>query len=524
MITHRFRSAVRGVCAWLGLTLVLGCATASAQLPGLARYDLDDPPQGLFAEEWMEIRLGGQKMGYGQVTLRREADAIHARTFNRFLIARGPARVELSVEEITRETLAGQVLSFRHTFTMAGQPVISAGRVRDGVLEYELRQGDYILRDTVPYPQGALMSWGLIRQSYAHGFEPGKHYTLSIFSPDLSYKQGIPVHIEMGEWQQVTHRGKALRALPVTSRLQVSGTEIISESLVDEDGRTFRSVTEMMGLPVEFLLVSQEEALADFTPVEMLVSQLVEVNQRIPPAAREVRYILRHTSGRWPEGSLPPATAAQSVHLDIDDGSLIIDVQRMNPAALQPSSASRDLADDRFAEYLQPNLMIDSADEVVRALVIEAVGEDAAADWQTATALRRFVADYIEDKNLDVGFASASEVARNPQGDCTEHAVLLAAMGRAAGIPSRVAMGLWYLPWFEGREHVMGYHMWTQFYLAGHWLDVDAAGPADIANPTRIALGVSSLKDESLSTLGLGLMDQMGQLQVEVADIRLAAD
>ena len=66
----------------------------------------------------------------------------------------------------------------------------------------------------------------------------------------------------------------------------------------------------------------------------------------------------------------------------------------------------------------------------------------------------------MKKKNLSVGLATAKEVARTLAGDCTEHAVLAAALGRAAGIPTKVATGLVY---FQG---MLGYHMWTEFYAA----------------------------------------------------------
>ena len=56
--------------------------------------------------------------------------------------------------------------------------------------------------------------------------------------------------------------------------------------------------------------------------------------------------------------------------------------------------------------------------------------------------LETFVRGFISRKTLGVGYASALEVARDPQGDCTEHAVLLAALGRALGIATRVVDGL----------------------------------------------------------------------------------
>lgn len=61
-----------------------------------------------------------------------------------------------------------------------------------------------------------------------------------------------------------------------------------------------------------------------------------------------------------------------------------------------------------------------------------------------AEQLRQVVYNYIQKKNLSMGFASASQTVRSKEGDCTEHSVLLAALLRTSGIPSRVAVA-WYM-------------------------------------------------------------------------------
>ena len=53
---------------------------------------------------------------------------------------------------------------------------------------------------------------------------------------------------------------------------------------------------------------------------------------------------------------------------------------------------------------------------------------------------------YITKKDLNIGFASAEETAKSCEGDCTEHAVLCAALGRAAGLPTRCVVGFGYIP------------------------------------------------------------------------------
>jgi hypothetical protein len=163
------------------------------------------------------------------------------------------------------------------------------------------------------------------------------------------------------------------------------------------------------------------------------------------------------------------------------------------------------------------------ADLVGRAL------EGAPADIspnQKAEQLRAFVREFVQTKDLSVGFATASEVARTAQGDCTEHAVLLAGLLRAAGIPSRTVSGLIYVsdP-FVGQRDVFGYHMWTQAWLMpdGHavgeprWVDLDAtrAVPFDSAH---IALGVSAMDDTQLFNDLVKLAPMLGRVGIKVLE------
>ena len=62
-----------------------------------------------------------------------------------------------------------------------------------------------------------------------------------------------------------------------------------------------------------------------------------------------------------------------------------------------------------------------------------------------------------------------------PEGDCTEHAVLLAALGRARGIATRVVDGIAYVDAYAGGKHVFVPHAWVQAYVDGRWRSFDAA-------------------------------------------------
>ena len=101
--------------------------------------------------------------------------------------------------------------------------------------------------------------------------------------------------------------------------------------------------------------------------------------------------------------------------------------------------------------------------------------------------------------DLGIAVAPASEVVRNRRGTCVAYAVLLAALERAAGLPSRVVMG------FAYANGIWGGHAWTEAYLDGRWVALDAAlfspGAADAA---RLRFGASSGDDQLIKILAAG--------------------
>jgi len=63
---------------------------------------------------------------------------------------------------------------------------------------------------------------------------------------------------------------------------------------------------------------------------------------------------------------------------------------------------------------------------------------------------------------------SAREVLRVLRGDCNEHAVLLTALARAAGVPARMVAGAVY------QDGDFYYHAWSELWLGGRWVSADA--------------------------------------------------
>ncbi|NQV35956.1 MAG: transglutaminase domain-containing protein, partial [Phycisphaeraceae bacterium] len=130
--------------------------------------------------------------------------------------------------------------------------------------------------------------------------------------------------------------------------------------------------------------------------------------------------------------------------------------------------------DATLKKALEANSVLQCDDPNLVALAEKAVA-DASNAGAAAANIEQFVAEYIELKDLSVGYASAVEVMESRQGDCTEHAVLTAALCRAAGIPAEVVIGVAYVEQFMGTTQSFGGHAWTRAWVNGQWIGLDAA-------------------------------------------------
>lgn len=132
--------------------------------------------------------------------------------------------------------------------------------------------------------------------------------------------------------------------------------------------------------------------------------------------------------------------------------------------------------------------------------------------------LEHAVRRHIGHKSLRVGYASALEVIHLKEGDCTEHAVLLAALARAQGIPARVVTGLAYTQGYAGRSDVFVPHAWVMAWVGDRWRGYDAALPAFGSAHIGLSMGNGEPFDF------YGGLELMGRLRVSAIDPQRPGD
>ena len=488
-----------------------------------APIDPKNPPQGRFSDEWAEVYMAGGKVGYAHTTMNRDGDLITTGATFHMVLGRAEQPVKIGMTQHTSETLAGVPVTFGSEMDMSVMKSATKGTIKDGKVTIVTSQYGMDQTQTFDFPAGAMMTWGTNRESMLRGFKSGTKYTLLVYAPELRLDGSVNAVTTIGEWEELRLGAKVTKGQKVTVALESPVGSFEMASWVDADGVPIKAKVPIPGMgDIEMITTDQATALRDFVPQEFFTTSTIPAKRKIDrAAARRIKYRLTAKSAGIELGDLP-TTEMQSV-VGKNDKSVDLVVARVahvrkTPSPSQGEGRGEGQLDPSMAEYLEGNLMINTADPKLIELAKQAAGGEK-EPFALADKLRRFVTNYVENKSLNIGFATASEVARTKEGDCSEHGVLLAALGRLNGLPSRVVVGLAYVPIFGNQDDIFGYHLWTQFFIDGRWIDVDAALRETDVSPARIAFAVSSLKNAGLADLSLPLITKLGAIDIDILEV-----
>lgn len=162
---------------------------------------------------------------------------------------------------------------------------------------------------------------------------------------------------------------------------------------------------------------------------------------------------------------------------------------------------------DEYKRWLKPSPGIECDDESIRKIARETVGNETNS-YLAATKLRQWVHANIvfeDDRSLP---CSALEILKVKHGACRHSATLYAALARAAGIPTRLAVGPWYGTW-DGVGNLQS-HAWAESFV-GEWVPLDAVTEQDFADATHI-----KLQEGGTEIIGAPYRQELGSLYAEI--------
>jgi len=476
---------------------------------------------GLAAEEWYSVQLGGQKAGYmfqnTEQTERGGRPQFRTVSETKIVLNRLGSRVEMLSSAEYFETESGLLVEVGSELKYSAQPIKTEARIEDGQVVIRTSSGGSLQERKVPFSGELLGPEGMRLASQRALRKPGDSVTFQSFLPELS--QLVLATQTLIAVEQLPGSGPAKEALRVEESYSAFPQK--RTLWLDRQGRTLRSSDTSPFGDLVIRLTTKEDALdlsqAGELSNEQFRDTLIKSNIRLPQARQVESMTLRlekksASAGLdWPAFDGPGQTVLEKA-----GEKLTLRIKRPRGfsggrAADQPAAPAQDRR--LLSELVQPNQYLNTDD----ALLQKTVGDILAGEGgslRRALLLRDWVSGHMQfDPGL--AFAPSSEIIRNLKGTCAEYAILLAAMLRAAGLPSRFLMGYVYL------NGIWGGHAWVEAFIDGLWLPLDAAvvGPG-IADAARFSLSRSSL-NEGLGELLGGGQSLFGNLKVSILDYTL---
>jgi Transglutaminase-like superfamily len=482
--------------------LVLGLALASV-------------PAASAQESWDAVYLAGSKVGYIHTFVEplkdRGRDLIRVRVDTVLTIKRLEDSITMEIRYGTIETPQGSVLRL-DTRTLASEKEM---RVSGDVVNDRMT----LTLDGSGQSQQVTMPWGTdVRGPYAveqslsrDPMKLGETRQLKMFIPDLNKICDITLTAKTMEDIQLGEASKRslMRVEQKTSLGGKPRPEYDLTCWVDSGGQVLKSLSDMMGGMVTYRTTKEAATALDRGgKLDQITSSIIKVTHKItsPEARRNITYRVKVKGDDVKQ--IIPIDRRQTLKPGPDPSTAILQVRTAGPDDGNSGAAQVD------PEFLQPNTLVTSADPKIVELANRAVN-GATDPWQRVVRIENWVFQNLKEKNFKTGFAPASEVARNLTGDCTEHGVLTAAMCRAVGVPSRVAIGLVYADNLGG----FGYHLWNEVYVNRRWVAIDSSFDQTSVDAVHIKLSDTSLAGVSPYEAFLPVVRVLSKMTLEPAEI-----
>ncbi len=465
-------------------------------------------------EYWDASYIGDSKVGHfhTQILPLEEGDRklLKIAQDGHLTVKRFGTTITQSMAYASVETPAGELLRCESSITLGPSPVTMRGNVEDRSLEVVLSSFGKRSKKTLAWNP----EWGgffateqsLHRQPMKPG-ETRKFKALMPMATDVAI--GV-VTLTAHDYETVELLDGQSKLLKVTVSQKVGGpADTETTAWIDKNGDSMKQF--MPGMNLTTYRVSRERAVGEADAgFDLGKFSTVKIAKPLLNPHQTKRIVYQITlKGSDPAQVFSSSGSQQVKSLGANEAQVTVTAVRASDPAELPVKAIAPTKKD-----LASNNLIQTDDKQVMELAKSIAPRETDA-WKLAQALEQGVHDKVRSKNFNTAFATAAEVARSLEGDCTEHAVLLAALCRARTIPARVAIGLVYYPAASG----FAFHMWNEAWIDDRWVPLDATLGQGGIGAAHLKLADSDLDGTDAYSTFLPVAKVMGQLKIEVVQV-----
>ena len=365
--------------------------------------------------------------------------------------------------ELDLDALLGSqsdLISFEFSFTSPFYRMRADGTVNGETVTFELDTGNNVVRDQVVLEGPPRLSTS--RRSYLLSQDIGEGEKLKIpwFDPfSLTGKESV---IEYKGKEKVLINDRVYNLHRFTENF--GGARL--NSWLDDDGLVIKEES-----PAGFVFIKEPEFKAKSMVTseegrsDLLASVAVEVTGEMFDLATK-------TDARY-RIELPEEIefALDSGRQSFDDQILRVVKEDLSSLDSEPGICAEAQEQLLASPYIQAG-----APEIIEQS--QALTRDQTDDLEKVKRLAEWVYTNLEKRPV-IGIPDALSTLKAGIGDCNEHASLFAALSRAAGIPTTIAVGVVY------HKQAFYYHAWNEVCVGGQWISLDTTTnqlPADLSH------------------------------------------
>jgi len=473
-----FRLAV--VAVWIGLVATLVHRGDERARTGTAPAVLL-PAAPSPDSEWMGVYLNNKKIGYSRQTFRKLGTGYRFEQFSlmRVSVMNVTQNVRVTVDGETGPDFALQ--TFSASLTSGVGDFAARGHVEGKELVVAMRMGKEETTQRLPLDEPIYLPASARRYLSNATLQPGRELTMRVFDPSTMTHQPMKVTVE-GEEELPLRGGEKVK----TWRVREEFRGVQNTVWFDPEGRVLR---EAGPLNMVAQRESADEAVAagweSDVAFDLMAAVAIHVTGNLPAPRLTKRLELRLNG--IPDFPVPDDERQRRV-----GAVLVIEREEAGAGGTYPLP----YRDERWRAELASGTFLQTEHPRIRQAMHEAVQNEADAR-KASERIARWVNKRLR-KVPTASLPNALQVLEMKQGDCNEHAVLFAALARAAGIPTRVVAGIVYA------DGGFLYHAWNEVWLGQGWVTVDATFDQFPADATHVKLveGGPEVHDRLLQVIG----------------------
>jgi hypothetical protein len=327
-------------------------------------------------------------------------------------------------------------------------------------------------------------------------------FNFHIFDPATMSQEQVTIKV-IGK-EDITSMGQTIQ----TTKLALSFKGAVQTAWMDEKneiirekgllGMTMEKTSKKMALAGLSSTASAQDMTPDITEIASVKSNVVIDNPR-KTAFLKVKLSGIDVDALYLNGG------RQTLHRTISGNTLSIARESMKDI----STTTEKIPTADLKAFLRPEQFIESDHLTITELAAKIVSSDD-LPMLKAQKLVNWIFKNIEKRPV-ISIPDAVTTLKNRIGDCNEHAVLLAALARAAGIASKIESGLVYL---NGRFY---YHAWNLLYV-GQWITADSVFGQIPADAARIRFASGNPQSQ------LELLPVIDRVGIEVIENKVTSD